>query len=79
MKLALIMKKIIILILIIISIAACQPIKKEIKVEATKAETTVDATTDFGNGISNVNNEDKELSSSELEGMESGFSDVENI
>lgn len=82
MKLVLSMKKILfsILMLIIISIIACQPVKKEVKVEVPKVETTDDATTDsFGSDMGNVDSEDKELSSNELEGIDSGFSDIENI
>lgn len=74
-----------IIIVMIVFISACQ---KQVKEETQKpsetqtppAETTGDAATDsFGNDMGNVNNEDKELSSSELEGIDSGFSDVENI
>ena len=80
------MRKIMILaVFLLIFIYACQPkadvMQKpsETQVQAP-AETTGDATTDsFGSDISNANSEDQELGSSGLEGMDSGFSDVENI
>ena len=78
------MKKIIlaVLIAVLISISACQKqvTQKPSEIKAQPIGTTGDAATDsFGNGVSNVNSEDKELSSSELDGIDSGFSDVENI
>ena len=82
------MKKMILLaIILLIFVYACQPrtdaMQKpsESQTEPTETiQTTGDATTDsFGNDMNNVNNEEKELSSSELEDIDSGFSDVENI
>ena len=79
------MRKLILLALfLLIFVYACQPktdaMQKPSKTQATPAEATGDAASDsFGNDMNNMNSEDKELSSSELEGVDSGFSDVENI
>ena len=78
-------KMILLAIFLLVFIYACQPktdaIQKPSETQAQEpvAETTGDAADSFGNDMANINNEDKELSSSELEGMDSGFSDVENI
>lgn len=73
-------------VFLLISVYACQPkidvMQKpsEIQTQQPTTEATGDSAADsFGNDMSNVNNEDKELSSSELGDMDSGFSDVENI
>lgn len=79
------MKKIALLALfLLIFVYACQPkadtIQKPSETQTPPAETTGDATADsFGNDMNSVTNEDGELSSSELEGIDSGFNDVENI
>ena len=80
------MRKIMLLaIFLLIFVYACQQktddIKKPSETQTQQpAESTGDAATDsFGSDVSNANSEDKELSSSELDGIDSGFSDVENI
>lgn len=78
------MKKMMLLaVFLLIFVYACQPKTDAMqKTPETQQpiESTGDVTTDsFGNDMNNVNNEDKELSSSELEDIDSGLSDVENI
>jgi len=80
------MRKIMLLaIFLLIFVYACQPktdaMQKLPETQAQQpAESTGDTAADsFGNDMSDANNEEKELSSSELEGMDSGFSDVESI
>lgn len=80
-----------ILILLVISIIACQPAKKEVmekEEEAMAKETpqvetppaTGEAVVDaVGNDLNNINNVEKDLSSDELSDLDSGLSDVENI
>ena len=76
-----------ILILLVISIIACQPAKKEAMekkdaaMEKTKpaigtGEAVVDA---VENDLNSINNVEKDLSSDELSDLYSGLSDVENI
>jgi len=79
-------KRLLLAVFLLIFVYACQPktdaMQKpsEIQTQQPAAESTGDSATDsFGNDMNNANNEDRELSSSELEGMDSGFSDVENI
>ena len=79
-------KMLLLAVFLLIFVYACQPknytIQKpsEAQTQQPTAESASDSATDsFGNDMNNVNNEDKELSSSNLEGMDSGFNDVENI
>ncbi len=79
-------KMLLLAVFLLIFVYACQPktdiMQKpaETQTQQSTAESIGDATTDsFGNDMNNVNNEDKELSSSGLEDIDSGFSDVENI
>lgn len=83
------------LILLIISIVACQPAKQEVmekkeqamekevqamEKEVPKAETTGEAVVDaVGNDLTNVNNVEKDLSADELGDLDSGLADVQNI
>jgi len=85
------MKKILLsmLVLIIISVAACQQAAKEPVMEKKpdvmeKAPATITATGDtavdaVGNGLNNVDSVDEDLSADELSDLDSGLSDVENI
>ena len=84
------MKKILlsILVLLIISIVACQPAKQEVmekkeqamEKEAPKVETTGESVVDaVGNDLNNVDNVDKDLSTDELSDLDSGLADVQNI
>lgn len=81
------MRKIMLLaVFLLIFVYACQPktdsMQKPPKMQAQQpdAGATGDAATDsFGSDISKVSSEDQELGSSGLDGMDSGFSDVENI
>jgi len=81
------MKKVLlsIFILLIISISACQQAKEPVmekkeapKVEAAPAtgEAAVDA---VGNGLTNVDAVEKDLSSDELSDLDAGLADVQNI
>ncbi len=82
-------KTLLLAVFLLIFVYACQPKADTMqKPSETQTQTpqqpavasTGDAAADsFGNDMGNVNNEDKELSSGELEGLDSGFSDVENI
>ena len=79
-------KMLLLAIFLLIFVYACQPktdvMQKpsETQTQQTAAEATGDAAADsFGNDMNNINSEDKELGSSDLEGIDSGFSDVENI
>lgn len=81
------MRKIMLLAIFLLAfVYACQPktdaMQKlpETKIQEPVAESTGDASADsFGNDMANADSEDKELDSSELEDIDSGFSDVENI
>ena len=84
------MKKILlsILVLLIISIVACQPAKQEVmekkeqamEKEAPKVETTGESVVDaVGNDLNNVDDVDKDLSTDELSDLDSGLADVQNI
>ena len=85
------MKKIIflILVLVLISISACQQAAKETVMEKKegvmektepKVEATGNAAVDaVGNDINNVNNVEKDLSTDELGDLDAGLSDVQNI
>ena len=84
------MKKILIsiLILLIISIVACQPAKQEVmekkeqamEKEVPKVEATGEAAVDaVGNDLTNVDKVDKDLSTDELSDLDSGLSEVQNI
>ncbi|MBI2658131.1 hypothetical protein HYX08_05555 [Candidatus Woesearchaeota archaeon] len=72
------MKKVIlpVLIFLIISIAACQP-AKEVK-EAPKG-TTGDAAADSSSDLGSADDVEKDLDSSELNELDSGFNDVQSI
>ena len=78
-------KTILFAIFLLIFVYACQPKtdamqKPETQAQQPATETAGDSAADsFGNDMGNTNNEDEELSSSELEGIDSGFSDIENI
>ena len=79
------MKKILafLIVAMVIFVYACQPktdvMQKPLETQQP-AESTGDATTDsFGNDLSSVSSDDKELDSSGFEDMDSGFNDVENI
>ena len=88
------MKKILlsIFIMLIISISACQQAAKEpvmekkegaMQKEAPKAETapvTGEASVDaVGNGLTNVDAVEKDLSSDDLSDLDAGLTDVQNI
>ena len=79
------MEMLLLLVFLLVIVYACQPktdaMQKPPETQTPQsAESTGDAATDsFGSDVSNVNSEDKELSSSELEDIDSGFSDIENI
>ena len=81
------MKKLLltIFILLIISIVACkQAVQEDVmeKKEVTEpvVETTGEAAVDaVGNDLNNVNNVEKDLSVDELDDLDSGLTDVENI
>ena len=65
-----------IFILLLISIAACQPAKKEV----TQATATGDAAVDaVGKDLNNTDNVEKDLSTDNLGNLDSGLSDVQNI
>ena len=69
------MKKIIALLIILVLFTACQPVKKEEKLqvqEQQQAETV-------GGGLENVDSIDSDLSDEQLNGMDSGFDDIQNI
>ena len=70
------------LILLLVLVAACQQsVKKENRITSTQtAETTGDASADsFGNGVSSIDNDEKDTNATGLEGVDSGLSDVGNI
>lgn len=68
-----------VLIFLVISIAACQPAKKEVKAE-TKFGATGEAAVDaVGNDLNNADNVENDLDSSELNELDSGFEDVQSI
>ena len=85
------MKKILLsmLVLIIISVAACQQAAKEPVMEKKsdvmeKAPATITATGDtavdaVGNGLNNVDSVDEDLSADELSDLDAGLADVQNI
>ena len=64
------------LIFLIISIAACQP-TKEVK-EVPKG-TTNGAAADSGSDLGSADDVEKDLDSSELNELDSGFDDVQSI
>lgn len=71
-----------ILVLMLVFIAACQQAKPGAmeKPADVPAAATGDAAVDsVGNGISNVDNVEKDLSSDELNDLDSGFEDVQSI
>lgn len=77
-----------ILILLIISIVACQQAAKApvtekegaMQKEVPKAETTGEAAVDaVGNGLTNVDAVEKDLSSDDLSDVDAGLADVQNI
>ncbi len=72
------MRKLIILaLMLMILFAACQPAKKEEmpQPQAETSEAGEPAVGDFGNADSI----DSDLNENELDGLDSGFSDIENI
>ncbi|MBI2659419.1 hypothetical protein HYX05_04970 [Candidatus Woesearchaeota archaeon] len=84
------MKKILLsmLVLMIVSVAACQQAAKEpvmdkepdVMVKAPATATTGDAAVDaVGNDLTNVDSVDKELSADELSDLDAGLADVQNI
>ncbi|MBS3096493.1 hypothetical protein J4480_03570 [Candidatus Woesearchaeota archaeon] len=85
------MKKILLsmLVLIIISVAACQQAAKEPVMEKKpdvmeKAPATITATGDtavdaVGNGLNNVDSVEKDLSTDGLSGLDAGLDDVQKI
>ena len=76
------MKKIVILIFILslLSVAACQPAKKEIKTEPKLAETTGDAAVEaVGKDLSTANSVEQDLNTDELGDLDSGLADIEKI
>lgn len=73
-----------ILILMVISIVACQQaVKKEVTEkmpEAPKLDATGEATVDsVGKDLDNVNNVEKDLSTEELSDLDAGLADMQNI
>ena len=77
------MKKILSLFLIfmLISIAACkqQSSEMEKKADAMEKTASTDAVDSVGNDISSVDNIENDLSSDQLNDLDSGFSDIESI
>lgn len=69
------MKKIIILLIILILFTACQPVKKEEKPQTQIQQETEAVSGDLGD----VDNIDSDLNENQLDGLDSGFSDIENI
>jgi len=86
------MKKILLLIfiLMVIFIAACQQAKQDViekkedamkkAPEIPKVETTGETAVDsIGDDLTNVNNVEKDLSADELSDLDAGLADVQNI
>ena len=73
------MKKMIsfILIIMLVSIAACRTaVKETTQVDVSGSDAAVDA---VGNDLNNVNDVEEELNTDDLNDVESGLNDVENI
>ena len=72
------MKKILSLILLIMVIAlvACQKAVEKVPIQQTSGDAAVDA---VGNDLNNVDSVDKDLSADDLNDLDSGLSDVQNI
>ena len=73
------MKKILVsfLVLMLVAIAACGQ-KSAGTVQNTPA--AVDSSADsFGNSVNSMNSDENDTSASQLDGMDQGLSDVENI
>ena len=80
------MKKILFLILVIVSLFAvgCQKagtgvVENKAPIEETTATTTDAIVDSVGNDINNVDSVDKDLSSDDLSGLDSGLNDVQTI
>jgi len=76
-------KMILLAVFLLVFVYACQPktdaMQKPSETQQP-AESTGDVAADsFGNDLSSANSDDKELDSSGLGDMDSGFNDVENI
>ncbi len=75
------MKKIVVIIFIIllISVVACKP-KTTKKIEPPKIETTGDAAVDaVGKDLNNVDSIEEDLNIDELNDLDSGLEDIQNI
>lgn len=75
-------KAIIVLLIILLFLVACkQTVKEEVmKKETPKVEVTGDAAVDsVGNDLNNVDSVENELNVDELNDLDSGLSDIENI
>lgn len=69
-----------IFVFLLILVSACQQKQTVQSVESPKSVTTGEAAVDdVGNGLSNVDNDEKELNADELSELDSGFEDVQNI
>ncbi|HLG24699.1 MAG TPA: hypothetical protein VI564_07260 [Candidatus Nanoarchaeia archaeon] len=80
------MKKILIIafVLMIVVLAACQKQAAEVKKQDTSGDSAASQASDkavdsIGTDINNVDSIDAELSTDELNDMDAGLSDVENI
>lgn len=76
------MKKILIsfLVLMVVLVAACGQKSVNVQKSTAAAEATGDSAADsFGNSMNSVNNDETDTSSDQLNGMDQGLSDVENI
>ncbi|HLC60996.1 MAG TPA: hypothetical protein VJJ52_06225 [Candidatus Nanoarchaeia archaeon] len=67
------------LALVIITVACTQKSANVQESPGTAEVTEGSADDSFGNGIDNMNNDENDISSQQLEGMDQGLSDVQNI
>ena len=62
---------------LLISMAACnKPTAKEVGVQKA---TAIDTTGGFGNDLNSTDNVEKDLSADQLDGVDSGLADIQNI